>query len=185
VFAANVFGGGVKFQPLQDGKPTSPSRNVVRGGQVGGDEACIELLDARDNRLEEIDFAGCQSVVARAVDTAHNTLVGVDVARLRLNLLGGAILNLGTPVRVEVRGRGGKPVAGAHIELRDATGHPHEGPVTDKSGAARCIVPTHVVNALGLSELTPVTVNVRANGQGEGRVVLDDPPPAKVIVTLK
>jgi parallel beta-helix repeat protein len=185
VFAANLFGGGVKFQPLQDGKPTFPSRNVVRGGQVGGDDACVELLDARDNRLEEIDFAGCRTVVARSADAATNTLVGVDVARLRLNLLGGAILNLGSPVRVEVRGRGGKPVAGARIELRDANGDAHEGPVTDKTGTARCIVPTHVVNALGLSELTPVVVSVRATGQGEGRVVLDDPPPPKVTVTLQ
>lgn len=185
VFATNLLGGGVKFQPLGDGKPAAPSHNVVRGGKVGGDAACVELLEARDNRLEEIDFTGCRMVVARAVDAATNTLVGAQVARLRLNLLGGAILNLGTPVSVEVRGRGGKPVAGAHIELRDASGDAHEAPATDKSGAARCVVPTHVVNALGLSELTPVAVHVRADGHGEGSVVLDDPLPAKITVVLK
>ena len=185
VFAANVLGGGIKFQPLgDDGKATSPSGNVVRGGKVAGDAACVELLDARDNRLEEVEFSGCQSVVARAVDTAANTFVGVDVSRVRLNLLGGAILNLGAPVRVEVRGRGGKPVAGAKIELRDVTGNVHPAPASDKTGAARCIVPTHVVNALGLSELTPVAVRVSADGNGDGRVVIEDPPPAKVTVTL-
>jgi parallel beta-helix repeat protein len=186
VFTANVLGGGVKFQPLDgDGKPTFPSDNIVRGGSVGGDGACVELLDARNNRLEEIQFTGCRSVVARSIDTAANTLVGVDVAKLRLNLLGGAILNLGAPVRVEVRGRGGKAVSGAQIELRDSTGSVHEGPTTDKTGAARCIVPTHVVNALGLSDLTPVTVQVSADGNGEGRVILDDPPPPKVTITLQ
>jgi parallel beta-helix repeat protein len=185
VFTANVLGGGVKFQPLGDDKPTSPSHNVVRGGQVSGDQSCVELLDARDNRVEEVDFAGCRTVVARAVDTATNTLVGVDVDRLRLNLLGGAILNLGTAVQVEVRGREGKPVAGARIELRDVNGDAHDGPATDKSGTARCIVPTHVVNALGLSELTPVTLRVRADGRGEGRVVLADPPPARITVKLE
>ena len=185
VFTANVLGGGVKFQPLgDDGKPTYPSDNVVRGGTVSGDGACVELLEARNNRLEEIKFTGCRSVVARSIDTAANTLVGVDVARLRLNLLGGAILNLGAPVRVEVRGRGGKPVAGAKIELRDVTGDVHPAPATDKTGSARCIVPTHVVNALGLSELTPVAVRVSADGNGDGRVVIEDPPPAKVTVTL-
>src|SRR5262245_1490800 len=56
VFAANLLGGGVKFQPLSDGKPASPSRNVIRGGRVEGDEACVELQEARDNRLEEIVF---------------------------------------------------------------------------------------------------------------------------------
>jgi parallel beta-helix repeat protein len=183
-FSANVLGGGIKFEPLKDDKPQFPSRNVVRGGQVGGDEVCVELLDARDNRLEEIDFAGCRKVVARSVDAAKNTLVGVDVARLRLNLLGGAILNLGTPVRVEVRGRGGKPVAGARVELRDATGDTHDGSVTDASGAARCIVPTHVVNALGLSALTPVDLSVQADGQGTGSAVIDDPPPPKLTVNL-
>ncbi len=185
VFAANVLGGGVKFQPLGDGKRTFPTRNVVRGGRVGGDEACVELHDARDNRLEEIEFGSCRGVVARSVEPALNTLVGVDVARLRLNLLGGAILYLGTPVRVEVRGRGGKPVAGARIELRDTMGDTQEGPATDAAGVARCIVPTHVVNALGLSELTPVVLSVRADKEGEGRLTIDDPPPPKVAVTLK
>jgi len=30
-----------------------------------------------------------------------------------------------------------------------------------------------------------VVLRVSADGQGQGSVVLDDPPPAKVIVTLK
>jgi hypothetical protein len=139
VFAANVLGGGIKFQPLGgDGKATFPSGNVVRGGKVGGDATCVELLDARDNRLEEVELNGCLSVVARAVDTAKNTFVGVDVSRVRLNLLGGAILNLSAPVRVEVHGRGGKPVAGAKIELRDVTGdvHPPRRPTRRASPAA-------------------------------------------------
>jgi parallel beta-helix repeat protein len=186
VFAANVLGGGLKFQPLGDSKPpASPSRNVIRGGRVDGDEACVELQEARDNRLEEIQFGSCRGVVARSVEPSLNTIVGMDVARLRLNLLGGAILHLGSPVRVEVRGHGGKAVAGARIELRDTMGDTQEGPATDASGAARCIVPTHVVNALGLSELTPVVLSVRADKQGEGQVTITDPPPPKVTVTLK
>jgi parallel beta-helix repeat protein len=186
VFSANVLGGGIKFQPLgDDGKTTFPTGNVVRGGKVSGDGACVELLDARDNRVEEVEFGSCQSVVARAVDTAANAFVGVDISRMRLNLLGGAILNLGAPVRVEVRGRGGRSVAGARIRLRDVTGDVHEAPATDRTGVARCVVPTHVVNALGLSELTPVTVEVSADGNGDSRVVLDDPPPARVTVVLE
>ena len=186
VFAANVLAGGIKFQPLGDGKEAAaPSHNVVRGGRVSGDEACVELHEARDNRLEEIEFGPCRGVAARSVERALNTLVGVDVASVRLNLLGGAILYLGSPVRVEVRGRGGKPVAGARIELRDTMGDTQDGPATDANGVARCIVPTHVVNALGLSELTPVVLSARADKQGEGRVTIDDPPPPKVTVTLE
>jgi parallel beta-helix repeat protein len=98
VFAANMLGGGLKFQPLGDSKPpASPSRNVIRGGRVDGDEACVELQEARDNRLEEIQFGSCRGVVARSVEPSLNTIVGMDVARLRLNLLGGAILHLGSP----------------------------------------------------------------------------------------
>jgi hypothetical protein len=84
-----------------------------------------------------------------------------------------------------VHGRGGKPVAGAKIELRDVTGDVHPAPTTDKSGVARCIVPTHVVNALGLSELTPVSVKVDADGNCQGKVVVEDPPPDKVTVVLQ
>src|SRR6185503_16671133 len=68
VFAANMLGGGLKFQPLGDSKPpASPSRNVIRGGRVDGDEACVELQEARENRLEEIQFGSCRGVVARSV----------------------------------------------------------------------------------------------------------------------
>lgn len=185
VFAANVIGGGIKFQPLGDKKVAAPSRNLVRGGQVGGDDTCIELHEARDNRIEDVRFDGCRSVIARAVEPAANGLVGVDVARLRFHLMGGATLNLGTPVRLEVRDRGGKVVAGARIEMRDVMGGAHEAPPTDASGVARCVVPTHVVNALGLVGLSPVIVSVRADGHGDGRVVLDDPPATRVTVTLE
>jgi len=185
VFAANVLGGGIKFQPLDGDKPTSPSRNVVRAGQVGGAGDCVELHEARDNRLEDIDFGRCRTVIARATAPAANDLVGVDVARLRLNLVGGAVLNLGTPVRLEVRAAGGRPIAGADIEMRDAMGGAHEVPASDASGIARCVVPTHMVNAMGLVALTPVVVSVRAAGYADGRIVLDDPPSARVTVTLE
>lgn len=183
VFTANFLGGGIKFQPLGDKTPAAPSRNVVRGGKVSGDDGCVELHEARDNRIEDVAFDGCRTVVARAVGPAANTLVGVDVVRLRLNLVGGATLNLGTLVRLEVRDRAGRPVRGARLQARDANGSEHEMPPTDHAGVTHGVIPTHVVNALGLVGLTPVTVVAHAPG-GEGRAVLGDPPAPDVSITL-
>jgi parallel beta-helix repeat protein len=185
VFSENVLGGGIKLQPLGGATPTFPARNVVRGGTIGGGDVCVELQEARDNRFEHVRFDGCRAVLARAGGAANNTLVGVDVGRVRLTLLGGATLNLGHPVRVAVSNRGGRGVAGARLEMRDATGGTHPAPETDTSGAASLIVPTHLVNALGLVRLGPVVLRVRADGFAEETVALGDPPAERISVALE
>jgi parallel beta-helix repeat protein len=182
-FADNLFGGGLKLEAYEEPQD-APSNNVVRGGRLVG-AICLELTEARDNRIEEVSLDGCKGIAARAIRPATNHLLGIDVAGVRLDLAGGATLRLLTPVRVQARDAEGHAVAGAHIEVRDATGDAQPGPTTDAAGAARCLVPTHRINAAGLIPLTPVTLTLRADGFAESRTVLTDPLASTVTVTLE
>lgn len=182
-FIDDVFGAGLKLEPYGE-REDGPTENVVRGGRLSG-EVCLELVEARDNRIEDVSLQGCRGVVARAIRPATNHLLGTDVAGVRLDLLGGATLRLLAPVRVEARSTAGKPIAGARIEVRDATGDVQSAAVTDGDGAARCLVPTHRINAAGLVPLTPVALTLQAPGYVEKKTVLADPPAKQVTVTLE
>jgi parallel beta-helix repeat protein len=181
-FTDNVFGAGLKLEPYGE-RQDGPADNLVRGGRLSGD-VCLELTEARDNRFEEVSLQGCRGVVARATRPATNHLLDVDVAGVRLDLLGGATLRLLAPVRVAARGKAGNPVAGARVEIRDATGELHPSAPTDGGGAVRCLVPTHRINAAGLIALTPVTLTLHAPGYAEARTVLADPLTKELTVTL-
>jgi parallel beta-helix repeat protein len=182
-FLDDLFGAGLKLEPYGE-DAEGPARNVVRGGRLAG-ELCLELIEARDNRIEDTSLEGCRGIAARAIRPATNHLLGVDVAGVRLDLVGGAALRLLAPVRVEARTTAGRPVVGARIEVRDAAGDVEAGPATDGGGAARCLVPTHRINAAGLIPLTPVALRLQAPGYAEGRTVLTDPPARQVTVTLE
>jgi parallel beta-helix repeat protein len=182
-FTDNLFGGGLKLEAYEE-PHNAPANNLVRGGRLAGG-VCLELTEAHDNRLEDVSLEGCKGIAARAIRSATNHLLGMDVAGVRLDLAGGATLRLLSPIRVEARTASGRPVIGARIEVRDATGEVQPSPATDRGGAAHCLVPTHRINAAGLIPLTPVALTLRADGFADTRTVLTDPLAKTVSVTLE
>jgi parallel beta-helix repeat protein len=186
VFANNTFGAGLKLEAYGEGQVEVPTGNVVRGGQLRGAAPCVEFIGARDNRVERPSIQGCRGFVARSIAPTVNDLVGIDVAGLRLDPVGGAVFRLFETVRVEVRDAAGRPVRAARIEVRDATGGSHVGPASGADGtAAPCAVPTRIVSAAGLVSLTPVVLTVSAEGYAPGQAVLRDPPPESVRLKLE
>ena len=184
VFADNVLGGGVKLEAYGEAEAEVPTENVVRGGRILGSGPCVELTGARQNRLEALRLEGCRGIVARARGAAVNDVVAFDVAGVRLDLSGGAVLRLLTPLRVEVRGPRGEAVPDARVEAVDRSGEVLATGRTDRTGVAALDVPMHSVNAAGLVPLPPPTLVATAEGVGSGRLALSDPPPPRPTVRL-
>src|SRR5262249_14836459 len=185
LFADNIFGAGLRFEAYGEDRAQVPMHNVVQGGRIRGEQSCVEFVEAHDNQVEGVTLDHCGRVAARSLMAVSNDLVGLDLADVRFDLAGGATLRLLSPVRVQARTAAGQPVSGARIELRDVSGESHTGPPTDDKGAARCVVPTHRVSAVGLMPLTPVELTVTAEGYASTQSLLNEPVAPDITVTLE
>lgn len=183
-FVDNVFGGGLKFEAYGDKTPAAPTENVVRGGRIAGPIPCLDFAEARNNRLEGVSLEGCRSITGRATAPAMNRVSSIDVKTVTFDLAGSASVQIATPVRVEVRTTGGRPISRARLELRDQRGEAHDAPTTDAAGTAHCRVPTHVADATGLHGLTPLVLTVSAKGHASARAIIKDPPPKMLRVVM-
>lgn len=180
----NAFNGGLAFRAYPDWSTEAvPTRNVVRGGELAG-APCLAFIDAGDNRVEGAAVTRCTRMVARSQELTTNEIVGVPLERIPLDLSGGATIRLLAPLRVQVSGAGGAPIAGATLRLRRRTGDVIAGPATDPAGVAEFEVPTHVVSAGGLVTFTPIRMTVQADGYPPRDTELADPLPPAVTVDL-
>jgi parallel beta-helix repeat protein len=185
VFADNLLGGGIKFEPYGDREPEAPTANVIRAGRIrGATTPCVELVEARQNRVEAPKLEGCAGIVARARGRTENDLVGVEFTKIRLDLSGGAALRLLAPLRVEVLGSAGGVVPRAKVEVRDRRGQAVATATSDATGVAMLEVPTHLVNAAGLVPLGPGQLVGRADGYAPGRLALAEPLPTRATLRL-
>lgn len=184
VLVANAFGGGLAFRAYPDWSAEArPSRNIVRGGELGG-APCLAFIDASDNRVEGAAVTKCTRIVARSQELTTNEIVGIPLERIPLDLSGGTTLRLLTPMRVHVTGAGGVPIAGASIRVRRRTGDVIAGPATDAAGVAEFEIPTHVVSAGGLTSFTPMRMTVQADGYPPRVIELSEPLPPALTVEL-
>jgi parallel beta-helix repeat protein len=180
----NVLEGGLRVEAYrEDGTLTRPTRTVVRGGRLAGDD-CLRLVDADDARLENVSLTGCRTVALRSAGRSTTDLLGTSLDGVGLDLAGGATLRLLARLRVDVRTAKGAAVPGAALRVRDRLGVAQEACRTDRTGTAGCTVQTHAVSAGGLVALTPVELTVEADGHGATRLTLTDPLEPTVTVTL-
>jgi parallel beta-helix repeat protein len=180
----NTFGGGLAFRAYPDWSAEArPTRNVVRGGELGG-APCLAFIDGNENRVEGVAVPKCGRVVARSQELTTNEVVGVPLERIPLDLSGGATIRLLAPLRLLVAGVGGAPVAGATVRLRRRTGDVVAGPTTDMGGVAAFEIPTHVVSSGGLVTFTPIRMTVQADGYPPKDTELSDPIPPALTVQL-
>jgi parallel beta-helix repeat protein len=187
VFTDNVFGGGLAFRAYPDWSEaaTRPSRNVVRGGELGGGSVCLAFMDAVDNRVEAVTMTRCARIVGRSQQLTTNEIVGMPLERIPIDLSGGASLRLMSPLRIEVVGGAGVPVAGATIRVRRRTGDVITGPASDASGVIALELATHVVSAASLVSFTPMQMTVQADGYAPQVTELTEPLPQALTVSLE
>jgi len=180
----NAFGGGLAFRAYPDWSTEArPTRNLVRGGELGG-APCLAFIAATDNRIEGVAVSKCTRMVARSQELTTNEIIGIPLERIPLDLSGGATMRLLVPLRVRVSGAGGTPIAAATLRLRRRTGDVIAAPATDSTGLAAFEVPTHVVSAGGLVTFTPIRMTVQADGYPPKDMELADPLPPAVTVDL-
>jgi parallel beta-helix repeat protein len=186
VFVDNDLEGGLVVSSYLDKRETTrPTANLIRGGHISGSQACISFTETTGNRIEGVHITACRRIAAHSAGLTTNLFVGVSMERIRLDLSGGANLRLLGPVRVTVVDIDGAPVANAQLTMRDRVGETTDGIRTDALGIADLTVPTHLVNAGGLVALSPVAVQLRAEGFLPVDSVLDEPLPPNLTLTLE
>jgi parallel beta-helix repeat protein len=187
VFVDNDLEGGLVVSSYVDKRETArPTANLFRGGRISGSQVCLSFTETTGNRIEGAQIAPpCRRIAAHSAVLTTNLFVGVSMERIRLDLSGGANLRLLGPVRVTAVDVDGVPVANAQLTIRDKMGETNDGVRTDASGIADLIVPTHLVNAAGLVALSPVAVQLRADGFLPVDSVLDEPLPPDLKLTLE
>lgn len=186
VFVDNVLEGGLIVRSYVDKtRVTMPTANLFRGGQISSAQACISLTDTTGNRIENVRIVPCRRIEARSASITVNSFVGVSMERIRLDISGGATLRLFSPVRLSVVDAHAAPIGGVEVTMRDRTGEVSESAQTGTEGSLELMVPTHLVNAATLVALSPVVVELEADGYEPLAATIHDPPPAQLRLTLE
>lgn len=140
----NTFSGaGLHITHYKDTPGRRPANNRITGGVIKTSADCLRFTSTSANVVTDTVLSDCRTQVrSESPDgPSENTLVGI--APSTVSLEDGSILNVAWRLAIHVADAGGAAVAGAQVQVTDATGALAFTAVTDETGN----VPDRVVIA--------------------------------------
>jgi len=187
VFANNTFSGaGLHFLAHKGPPPRHPTKNRVTGGTMTEAADCLRFTSSSGNLAMDTRFGDCRTTVRgeSPAGPSENRLVGVTPVNVALDEA--STLAFGTRVGVHVQDAAGAPLAGAQVEVKDATGSAAFTAVTDEGGnAPEQVVITAVQVGARTTARTPLQLTVTKPGYAADVRTVPLAEPMSLTVSLK